>query len=294
MHSFNTGATTVIMRRFIADEATRLIERHAVTLLWAAPAMLRMMLAEQGTTRQSRPRPRGDHRPDGLHAHHLRPAGIRLPFHPQRRRAPQRGPFQMGDGGAGHRRDGDERAGPPRARHGRADPERLPGPRPSAHVLRLQRRVRGARRGGPAGAPASGGRTAGFRPAGTLRPGPPAVPAGRSCPNAPTPQRPAAPGRRGALSCDQAAAVSTPLGQYWRTSSSAVFSAIRGGPPAPRTSALESRPAMTSISASAMSSASAAPARAPRSQSQSRSFRRCRSDSLRPGCAGSRNSEEVL
>jgi fatty-acyl-CoA synthase len=53
MHSFNTGATTVIMRRFIADEATRLIERHAVTTLWAAPAMLRMMLAEHGTTRQT-------------------------------------------------------------------------------------------------------------------------------------------------------------------------------------------------------------------------------------------------
>ena len=53
MHSFNTGATTVIMRRFIADEATRLIERHAITLLWAAPTMLRMLLAEQGTTRQT-------------------------------------------------------------------------------------------------------------------------------------------------------------------------------------------------------------------------------------------------
>ncbi|MFF5707371.1 long-chain-fatty-acid--CoA ligase [Streptomyces sp. NPDC012794] len=53
MHSFNAGATTVVMRQFIADEATRLIERHAVTTLWAAPAMLRMMLAERGTTRDT-------------------------------------------------------------------------------------------------------------------------------------------------------------------------------------------------------------------------------------------------
>lgn len=53
MHSFNAGATTVIMRRFIADEAVRLIERHRITTLWAAPAMLRMMLTEQGTTRDT-------------------------------------------------------------------------------------------------------------------------------------------------------------------------------------------------------------------------------------------------
>jgi acyl-CoA synthetase (AMP-forming)/AMP-acid ligase II len=51
MHSFNAGATTVIMRRFVADEAARLIEHHAITTLWAAPAMLRMMLTERGTTR---------------------------------------------------------------------------------------------------------------------------------------------------------------------------------------------------------------------------------------------------
>lgn len=53
MHSFNAGATTVIMRRFIADEAARLIERHAITTLWAAPAMLRMMLAEHATTKDT-------------------------------------------------------------------------------------------------------------------------------------------------------------------------------------------------------------------------------------------------
>ncbi|MFD9458776.1 long-chain-fatty-acid--CoA ligase [Streptomyces sp. NPDC059985] len=53
MHSFNAGATTVIMRQFIADEATRLIERHRITTLWAAPAMLRMMLTERGTTRET-------------------------------------------------------------------------------------------------------------------------------------------------------------------------------------------------------------------------------------------------
>ncbi|MEU3409449.1 long-chain-fatty-acid--CoA ligase [Streptomyces sp. NPDC006670] len=53
MHAFNAGATTVVMRQFVADEATRLIERHRITTLWAAPAMLRMMLAERGTTRET-------------------------------------------------------------------------------------------------------------------------------------------------------------------------------------------------------------------------------------------------
>ncbi|MBG0851770.1 long-chain-fatty-acid--CoA ligase [Streptomyces spinoverrucosus] len=53
MHSFNVGATTVIMRKFIADEATRLIERLRITTVWAAPAMLRMMLTERGTTRDT-------------------------------------------------------------------------------------------------------------------------------------------------------------------------------------------------------------------------------------------------
>jgi fatty-acyl-CoA synthase len=53
MHSFNAGATTVVMRQFIADEATRLIERHRITTLWAAPAMLRMMLNERGTGRET-------------------------------------------------------------------------------------------------------------------------------------------------------------------------------------------------------------------------------------------------
>jgi acyl-CoA synthetase (AMP-forming)/AMP-acid ligase II len=53
MHSFNAGATTVIMRRFIADEAARIIERHAITLLWAAPAMLRMLITEPGVTSET-------------------------------------------------------------------------------------------------------------------------------------------------------------------------------------------------------------------------------------------------
>ncbi|MEV7727377.1 long-chain-fatty-acid--CoA ligase [Streptomyces sp. NPDC087917] len=53
MHSFNAGATTVIMRQFVADEATRLIERHAITTLWAAPAMLRLMLTERGTSSET-------------------------------------------------------------------------------------------------------------------------------------------------------------------------------------------------------------------------------------------------
>ncbi len=53
MHSFNVGATTVVMRRFLADEAARLIERHAITLVWAAPAMLRMILTERAVTRET-------------------------------------------------------------------------------------------------------------------------------------------------------------------------------------------------------------------------------------------------
>jgi len=52
MHSFNAGATTVVMRRFIADEAVRIIRESAITTLWAAPAMLRMMLAEREASRE--------------------------------------------------------------------------------------------------------------------------------------------------------------------------------------------------------------------------------------------------
>ncbi|WP_371497173.1 long-chain-fatty-acid--CoA ligase [Kitasatospora sp. NBC_00374] len=50
MHTLNVGGTSVIMRMFNAEEAVRLIERHAITTTWAAPAMLDMMLAERGVT----------------------------------------------------------------------------------------------------------------------------------------------------------------------------------------------------------------------------------------------------
>ncbi|MEU9134001.1 long-chain-fatty-acid--CoA ligase [Kitasatospora sp. NPDC048540] len=53
MHTLNVGGTSVIMRMFNAEEAVRLIERHAITTTWAAPAMLDMMLAERGVTRET-------------------------------------------------------------------------------------------------------------------------------------------------------------------------------------------------------------------------------------------------
>lgn len=46
MHSFICGVPNVIMPMFVAEEAVRLIERHGVTITFAAPAMLAMMLAE--------------------------------------------------------------------------------------------------------------------------------------------------------------------------------------------------------------------------------------------------------
>ncbi|MDG9703217.1 long-chain-fatty-acid--CoA ligase [Streptomyces sp. DH37] len=46
MHCFNVGATSVVMRMFVAEEAVRLIRDEAVTTVWAAPAMLQMMLDE--------------------------------------------------------------------------------------------------------------------------------------------------------------------------------------------------------------------------------------------------------
>ncbi|GIM86603.1 long-chain-fatty-acid--CoA ligase [Salinispora arenicola] len=46
MHSLNVGATSIVMQSFVAGEASALIERHAVTALWAAPAMLQIMLSE--------------------------------------------------------------------------------------------------------------------------------------------------------------------------------------------------------------------------------------------------------
>lgn len=46
MHSFICGVPNVVMPMFVAEEAVRLIERHGVTITFAAPAMLAMMLAE--------------------------------------------------------------------------------------------------------------------------------------------------------------------------------------------------------------------------------------------------------
>ncbi|WP_049796047.1 long-chain-fatty-acid--CoA ligase [Frankia sp. EAN1pec] len=47
MHGFNAGATNVVMRAFIPQEAVRLIREAGVTTTFAAPAMLRMMLDER-------------------------------------------------------------------------------------------------------------------------------------------------------------------------------------------------------------------------------------------------------
>ncbi|WP_117208724.1 long-chain-fatty-acid--CoA ligase [Allorhizocola rhizosphaerae] len=51
MHCFNVGATNVVTRMFIAEQAVELIERERVSLIWAAPAMLQMMLAEPAASR---------------------------------------------------------------------------------------------------------------------------------------------------------------------------------------------------------------------------------------------------
>jgi acyl-CoA synthetase (AMP-forming)/AMP-acid ligase II len=53
MHCFNVGATSVIMRTFIAEEAVQLIRRHQVTTIWAAPSMLQSLLDEPGVTRDT-------------------------------------------------------------------------------------------------------------------------------------------------------------------------------------------------------------------------------------------------
>jgi fatty-acyl-CoA synthase len=53
MHCLNAGATSVVLQTFVAEDAVRAIERHAVTTLWAAPAMLQMMLVEPGVTRDT-------------------------------------------------------------------------------------------------------------------------------------------------------------------------------------------------------------------------------------------------
>ncbi|MFF2627750.1 long-chain-fatty-acid--CoA ligase [Kitasatospora griseola] len=47
MHCFNVGATSVVLRMFIPDEAVRVIRDEGVTTVWAAPAMLKMMLDEK-------------------------------------------------------------------------------------------------------------------------------------------------------------------------------------------------------------------------------------------------------
>jgi fatty-acyl-CoA synthase len=50
MFGIVAGATNVIMRMFVAEEAVRLIQRHNVTNTFAAPAMLQMMLDEPGAS----------------------------------------------------------------------------------------------------------------------------------------------------------------------------------------------------------------------------------------------------
>ncbi len=51
MHGFGVGCTNVVMRMFVAEEAVRCIRDHQVTTMFAAPAMLRMLLAERAATR---------------------------------------------------------------------------------------------------------------------------------------------------------------------------------------------------------------------------------------------------
>jgi fatty-acyl-CoA synthase len=53
MYGFGVGCTNVVMRMFVAEEAVRCIRDHEVTLMFAAPAMLRMLLAEPAATRQA-------------------------------------------------------------------------------------------------------------------------------------------------------------------------------------------------------------------------------------------------
>jgi acyl-CoA synthetase (AMP-forming)/AMP-acid ligase II len=48
MHGMNAGATNVVLRMFVPQEAVRVIREHRVTTTFAAPAMLAMMLAERG------------------------------------------------------------------------------------------------------------------------------------------------------------------------------------------------------------------------------------------------------
>ncbi|MFI1863691.1 long-chain-fatty-acid--CoA ligase [Streptomyces jumonjinensis] len=47
LHSLNAGATTVVMPMYVPQEAVRLIAERKVTITFAAPAMLQMMLGER-------------------------------------------------------------------------------------------------------------------------------------------------------------------------------------------------------------------------------------------------------
>lgn len=48
MHGFAVGATNVVIRMYVPEEAVRLIRDESVTITFVAPAMLRMMLDEPG------------------------------------------------------------------------------------------------------------------------------------------------------------------------------------------------------------------------------------------------------
>ncbi len=53
MFSFIAGVPTVVMRSFLPGEAVRLIEQHGVTMTYAAPAMLHMLLSGRGVDRDT-------------------------------------------------------------------------------------------------------------------------------------------------------------------------------------------------------------------------------------------------
>jgi fatty-acyl-CoA synthase len=53
MYGFGAGCTHVVMRMFVPEEAVRCIRDHGVTIMFAAPAMLRMLLDEPSATRSA-------------------------------------------------------------------------------------------------------------------------------------------------------------------------------------------------------------------------------------------------
>jgi acyl-CoA synthetase (AMP-forming)/AMP-acid ligase II len=53
MHCFCAGATSVIMPMFTAEEAVQLIERLGITICWAPPALLQLMVAEPHASKTS-------------------------------------------------------------------------------------------------------------------------------------------------------------------------------------------------------------------------------------------------